>query len=62
MERQGTGLNILAVFRSVLNCNGFDWKQCEEIVAGIALMVEEAAWLETDTGRTFDLAFVPKKG
>jgi hypothetical protein len=57
---RGTGLNILALFRAALNQAGYDWADCERIVAAISPQIEEAGWLETDTGRTFDLSFVPK--
>ena len=58
MER-GTGINVMALMRAVLNENGHDWKECEAVVAKVSAQIEGAAWLETDTGRTFDLGFVP---
>jgi hypothetical protein len=58
---KGTGQNICAVIRAMLNCNGFEWKQCEEIVEGIKPLLHEASWLELDDGTTFDLSFKPSK-
>jgi hypothetical protein len=60
-ERGGVGINILAVFRASLNTAGHDWEECVRIVDAIAPLLEEASWVETDTGRTFDLSFVPKE-
>lgn len=57
---RGTGVNVLAVMRSLLNGAGLDWAECERRVAQVAPMIEGSSWLETDTGRTFDLGFVPK--
>ena len=60
-DRQGTGIQILALFRAALNQEGHDWSECVRIVDEIVPQVECANWVETDTGRTFDLSFEPKK-
>ena len=61
MENE-TGLNVSALFRNYLNLIGLDWKECEKWSKDFNQSIEDSKWLESDTGKLFELTFIPKHG
>lgn len=56
-----TGIQVTALMRAYLNLAGIPWKECEKLGKEFNAQIESAAWLDTDTGLTFDLSFSPVK-
>ena len=59
MENE-TGLNVSALFRNYLNLIGLDWKECEKWGKQFNQSIEDSDWLQSDTGKLFELTFKPK--
>ena len=47
------GYNVSQLFRAFLNLGGLDWSQCEDYGRQFDEKIENADWLDSDNGTTF---------
>ena len=57
--KNNTGLNVSALFRNYLNLIGLDWEECETWGRKFNQQLEDSKWIESDSGRMFELKFDP---
>lgn len=61
-ESDKSGLQVTAYFRNLINAElGIEWKECVRIGELFNETVEQADWLSTDIGMTFDKSYTPKE-
>jgi septation ring formation regulator EzrA len=48
------GYNVSQLFRAFLNVAGADWKTCEDYGRQFDEKIEDADWLDTDNGTSFE--------